>query len=231
MSKKDIVNKASDALEQIFNDQGGIQRKELEIIKKRADELYYATASSSNRQYLQLNHLVAGYLYLLETGCTADEAFQFIMDTFDKTQQFIDDNKNRYNFHLKNTVKEADSHPKQRKMLRKGIMDKNVLSTANTPNQQYRRLSRAVRLHDSLEEAEGRNKKLVSDLMQEKGEVAVAHKKLSDNQIKDILESEDFDVMPSKEKAKILQSVGWTQQQIAVRLEKSERTVRRWLKE
>lgn len=225
----EFVSKASDMIRQLINEEGGIERKHLEVLKKQADEIYYATTQSTTKEYMGLHHLVSGYIYLLETGCSADEAFEFIMKTYDLTEQFISENKSRYNWHLKNTVKAGDEHLKQRQMLRRGTMDRNVLTTAKTPNQQYRRLSRQVKLHDKIVEEENKNKELIASLIKKQGEVAMAHKELSDRQIEDIIHSNNFATLSDKEKARVLADVGWTREQIAEKFGKTVRTVHRWL--
>lgn len=212
-----------------FATDNAIDRKTAEVFKKEIasainSKIDYGNADP-NREYFTLDMLIEGYYHILENGGTAKDAFTFIMKEFGKTQKFIDDNKNYTNpiieRHLKNTVRDADSHPVQAEMKRKGTMDRSTLVSAKTPNQQLRRLSRQVDIHSRINILEQTVEKHEQDINSLKDQV-----RSLDNRVGKVEE-----VLTERELAIKLYKEGKTQKEIADHLQKSDRTIRRWVKD
>jgi hypothetical protein len=141
------------------------------------------------------------------------ETFDYLKDLYDKSDDHVSSNKNRECFYVKRLVREADNHPIQKKLIREGVLHKNVLSSSSTLNQLYRRLSKFVQLYHRIHEAQ----QVKSELLNE--------------QVGNLQDCINFRHLPRKQKASIYKCLGLTQQQVADSIGVNLRTIKRWWSE
>jgi hypothetical protein len=209
---KEIIEKAEEMLLELTKD--GIDRPTLEVIKKKADQAYWAhTPKESKREYFSFKECASGYYYILENNCSAQEAIKYIKDLYDKSDNYVDTNKSRECFYVRRLVKIGDEHPIQRKLIKSGILYKNVLSSANTLNQLYRRLSKFVQVYYKVCEAQGVKRGVLQQ------------------QADSLHNCTTFSQLNKKQKASLLKCLGLTQQGVADSIGVTKSTVTRWWKE
>lgn len=172
--------------------------------------------------YVSFEEGVTAYGHILDTGATAQEAFEHTQEVHEKPEGWVDNVKNQRFFHSKDVVNHFDKHPMQVKMFKEGSVDRNSLTTSGTINQQARKLSKAVNLQYRVDDLEQRTETLEKELRDYKADKAI--KDLESKRTKELL---DFEINP-KDIAALMKERGHTQKEISEATGKDVRTIKRW---
>tara|TARA_R110002153_G_scaffold243548_1_gene398913 strand:- start:864 stop:1625 length:762 start_codon:yes stop_codon:yes gene_type:complete len=206
-------------------------RQDLESVILRSRATHKRTASFNGQlegkeptRYFTAEEQGFAYQSILEHGYTPEEAYSLLGVMYSIEEAIVDEVRKRRHAPkmLQSIVRKYDEHTKQRKMKREGIMDKQALLRSSTPNDQLRRLSRYVKLHDRLLVLEG-----------ELGKVKKSSKVVEGRsmlQTKELGEVQEVLGMTGKREDKViyLKSLGYSQKDVASMLDCSVRSVSRY---
>lgn len=208
--------------------ESGLSIKQFKSLAAKAERMvkqnHIESPDYTPKQYWGLEIASFAYAVVLETGCSANDAMKFAADWFSKPEGWVELTKNNPFFYSKQVVNRMGEHPKQKRMIRRGVMDVGNLKRANTVNQQLRRLNHYCVLDDRLTGLETK--------VDEQGR-EIELLKLSDADKQDDIETlfEQSQILKKspKEKAMYLAERNFSRKDISERLGVSERTIRRWL--
>lgn len=217
MNKNDIDFKdIENMLTEFFSQEDNQDFKKREAVKSITDTSFRKNYQGTTRETVPYNIGLAAYKYILGNGGTPREALEYSVAVHDKSLEWLDSVKHNPYYHSKEAVKEHDTHPVQKTMLKNGTMDKSALKSSNTVNQQITKLARYKKVSDQLEG-------LKDEVYNLKGEVSVHGK-----EIYQLKEHTGLEGMSKKEKAEIMYLQGSTQKFISEQLKVHVNTVKNW---
>lgn len=138
---------------------GNMTRKEFEDCKHAIETQFKQTAMQDPnyipKDWVKAPFAITAYTYILENGCTADEAFNHAIEVHGKDEDWLKDAKNYKFYYSKDVVDAHDNHPKQKAMVKRKTIHKSALKASGTVNQQMRTLARDVNVDNRLLDLEG----------------------------------------------------------------------------
>lgn len=200
--------------------------KDREVIKMIVNRVHQASFNGTTRETVPYEIGKTAYEYILESGGSAEEAFEYSVKIHSKSLEWLNEIKNHPYYHSAKVVREHDDHPQQKVMRSNGTMDRSALKSSETVNKQIRKLSRYKKVSDKLESLEANDIHQQAQLDKLDAEVAVSRS--------DIVELQDklgAKGLSNKEKGEVLYRRGCTQKAVAEALNVSLPTVKRWWKD
>lgn len=163
------------------------------------------------------------YIYILETGASAQEAFVHMAEHFGKTEEFIQTSKNLPHYPAREVYNRAEDHSQQKLMKSNNTLRTKTLTSAQTANRQLKELEVNKRVSDQLEELKETDKR-----QQQEIDRLNMSLNTTDADVHRLQVELNIEGLSNKEKALILKSKGYKQKAIAEHLGVSLRTIKNW---
>lgn len=192
--------------------------------REKFKDNYSPEDNSPKKEYIKQHLHKAAYNYILSHGGTQDEAWKYTAEIFKDNVERLNTAKKETHarWHMKGVVQSYKDHPKQKSMVKRGIITHADLSNRRTPHMQLERLVKAVKLHNWVSGIEAKVK-------DQEGRMRLleAQTEASDRQLEEVQSYLGMAGLPKEEKIAIYKKKGLTQKQVAEILDVSIRTVQR----
>ena len=129
------------------------------LVKRIIDQSisdYYNSEEYSDTFKWSVDMGVDGMIKILEEGKTPKEAFEFIKDKYDKTDEWVDKVRTSKIHNAGNILQKVESKVKTKvkKLKKQGVYDKTSLAKATTPNSQFNKAHKLITLSDRMDNME-----------------------------------------------------------------------------